>query len=108
MSQEYDDYSEYDECQRCNGDGFIFDCFDGFCADADEGCDDCTRPCPECTKRPASPELRQILADALADSSATPTQAAANLPTEPRESGGDGRDRESGPAWASSHGEAER
>jgi hypothetical protein len=37
-----------DECPCCGGEGFIFDCFDGFCADADMGCDDCTRPCPEC------------------------------------------------------------
>lgn len=40
----YDD----DACQRCGGEGFIFECFDGFCEDADVGCDDCTQPCPEC------------------------------------------------------------
>lgn len=38
-------------CWRCGGDGFIFECFDGFCLDADVGCDDCTRPCPICSRR---------------------------------------------------------
>lgn len=37
-----------DECPICGGEGFVFECFDGFCADADIGCDDCTRPC-ECS-----------------------------------------------------------
>lgn len=53
-----------DECPNCGGEGFTFECFDGCCEDCDIGCDDCTRPC-SCTKQPASPELRQILADAL-------------------------------------------
>lgn len=39
------------ECSHCGGEGFIFECFDGFCEDADVGCDDCTRPCPECSRR---------------------------------------------------------
>lgn len=37
-----------DECPVCGGEGFIFDCFDGCCIDAEIGCDDCTSPCPEC------------------------------------------------------------
>ena len=36
-----------DECPICGGEGFVFECFDGFCEDADIGCDDCERPC-EC------------------------------------------------------------
>lgn len=39
-----------DTCPCCGGDGYIFDCFDGFCENADIGCDDCTRPCPECAE----------------------------------------------------------
>lgn len=42
-----DDLDE--ECPICGGEGFTFDCFDGCCADADVGCDDCTRPC-ECQR----------------------------------------------------------
>jgi hypothetical protein len=37
-----------DECWHCGGDGYIHDCFDGFCECADYGCEDCTRRCPEC------------------------------------------------------------
>ncbi len=49
-----------DTCQRCGGEGVVFECFDGFCEDADVGCDDCTRPCPECQRhlyRQAEPNL---------------------------------------------------
>lgn len=60
-----------DECPICGGEGFVFDCFDGCCLDADVGCDDCTRPC-ECNRHSqASPELQQVLADALAKHKAT-------------------------------------
>ena len=46
-----DDLPDQDDtCQRCGGEGFVFDCFDGFCEDADIGCDDCTRPCPDCQR----------------------------------------------------------
>lgn len=37
-----------DECWHCGGEGFTHDCFDGFCESAEEGCEDCTRVCPEC------------------------------------------------------------
>ena len=37
-----------DECWHCGGDGYVADCFDGLCADAESGCEDCTRRCPEC------------------------------------------------------------
>lgn len=60
------DYED-DECPVCGGEGFVFDCFDGCCLDADIGCDDCTRTC-DCQKRQASPELQQVLADALSAS----------------------------------------
>lgn len=59
-----------DECGQCFGEGFIHSCFDGFCRDAEEGCDMCTRPCDWCnrpTPKQAAEraELGQILADAL-------------------------------------------
>jgi hypothetical protein len=44
------DYDTEDECSLCGGDGFVFECFDGCCLDCDIGCDDCTHPCPECSK----------------------------------------------------------
>lgn len=46
------DFEDSDtSCPECGDEGFIFDCFDGFCAGAEEGCDDCTRPCPTCSPR---------------------------------------------------------
>lgn len=36
---------EYD---ACGGGGDYFDCIDGCCADADIGCDDCSRACEIC------------------------------------------------------------
>lgn len=65
---EYEDYDDDPgDCFECGGEGFVFDCFDGFCVDAESGCDDCTRPCPECRRRKqqASPELREVLREAL-------------------------------------------
>lgn len=43
-----------EECWHCGGEGETFDCFDGFCADAELGCPDCTRPCPECRQHSAA------------------------------------------------------
>lgn len=37
-----------EDCWHCGGDGYVADCFDGFCLDAESGCDDCVRRCPEC------------------------------------------------------------
>jgi hypothetical protein len=37
-----------EECSHCGGEGYTHDCFDGFCEAAEEGCEDCARPCPEC------------------------------------------------------------
>lgn len=39
---------DQEECPTCGGEGMIADCFDGFCVDAEDGCEDCARPCPEC------------------------------------------------------------
>jgi hypothetical protein len=43
----YGDY-DYDDCWNCGGDGYVSDCFDGMCEDADSGCNDCTRRCDVC------------------------------------------------------------
>jgi len=40
-----------DDCPTCGGEGVIFECFDGFCIDAEIGCDECTSRCPECARR---------------------------------------------------------
>lgn len=37
-----------DECWHCGGEGETYDCIDGCCVDAEFGCPDCARPCPEC------------------------------------------------------------
>lgn len=37
-----------EECFHCGGEGYTFDCFDGFCEDAEIGCEQCARPCVEC------------------------------------------------------------
>lgn len=37
-----------EECWHCGGEGYTHDCFDGFCEYAEEGCEDCSRPCREC------------------------------------------------------------
>lgn len=37
-----------EDCSYCGGEGYTHDCIDGFCLDAEEGCEDCTRRCPEC------------------------------------------------------------
>lgn len=47
------DLDDDDGCPNCGGEGFVFDCFDGCCECADEGCDDCIRPC-DCQKRQAT------------------------------------------------------
>lgn len=37
-----------EECWHCGGEGETHDCIDGCCLDAESGCPDCSRPCPEC------------------------------------------------------------
>ena len=64
------DYDEDEDCPNCGGTGLIYCCFEEFaCLDPENGCDDCERRCDWCStppKKQASPELGQILADALA------------------------------------------
>lgn len=40
-----------DTCAKCGGEGFVYDCFDGFCQDAEEGCADCARRCDWCNRK---------------------------------------------------------
>ena len=72
---DYDDYDD-SECWNCGGEGRVNNCIDGCCVDQDDiyckycskRCDICNPPTPEQVKR--GNELRQILADALANSPA--------------------------------------
>ena len=45
---DYDDEWDNIDCWNCDGDGYVFECFDGFCLDAEIGCDLCTRQCDVC------------------------------------------------------------
>lgn len=56
MAQYFGDNEDDGDCFECGGEGYVSDCFDGLCVNAEDGCDECTRPCPECRrrKRPAS------------------------------------------------------
>lgn len=73
IAPDYDDYDDDPgDCYECGGEGFVWDCFDGFCVNAEDGCDDCTRPCPECARRkrdnqptPDAQALSDVLAEAL-------------------------------------------
>jgi hypothetical protein len=67
---EYVDIDDGEECGNCGGEGYVYDCFDGFCMDAESGCDDCARRCDWCNrptpKQAAETEaLSQVLSDAL-------------------------------------------
>lgn len=44
-------HEEPQTCWNCGGEGFVFECFDGQCRGAEEGCDDCTVPCDVCAGR---------------------------------------------------------
>lgn len=62
------EYDEPEDCPECGGEGFVFQCFDGCCEDADIGCDDCTRTCPVCGGKPLNAEpdpdyLRELRAE---------------------------------------------
>ena len=37
-----------DDCPECGGEGGTYDCIDGCCLTAEEGCPDCFTPCVEC------------------------------------------------------------
>ena len=41
-------FGSWIDCYECGGEGYIADCFDGFCVSAEEGCDDCIRKCGVC------------------------------------------------------------
>lgn len=70
---DYDDELDGAECWNCGGEGRVNHCIDGCCVDQDDiyceycsrRCDVCHPPTPEQVKR--GDELRQVLADALAD-----------------------------------------
>lgn len=48
-----DYYDEADEdCPNCGGEGFTYDCIDGCCVDAEEGCELCERRCDWCQGNP--------------------------------------------------------
>jgi hypothetical protein len=53
---EYDDDWDNEPCWNCDGERFVSDCFDGFCLDADFGCDLCTYRCPICNPKPPATE----------------------------------------------------
>jgi hypothetical protein len=59
---------EYEHCWNCGGEGYTWECIDGSCLDADIGCELCERRCSVCTPAHASPELQEVLAEALANS----------------------------------------
>lgn len=46
---------DQEDCPNCGGEGYIYDCFDGFCEDAEYGCDDCMRRCDWCQPRKRIP-----------------------------------------------------
>lgn len=49
---DFDDLYE-DDCPECDGEGFIVSCHEEWaCVDPESGCDDCTRPCPLCARKP--------------------------------------------------------
>ena len=66
-----DPYWDYDDsdCANCGGEGFVYGCsWDWQCDTYDEGEGTClcTRPCDWCSPRKPDPELRAVLAKALA------------------------------------------
>ena len=49
---EYDGPDDQDDCPNCGGEGYVSDCFDGCCINAEDGCDLCTHRCDWCNPRP--------------------------------------------------------
>lgn len=41
-------FNDDDSCWQCGGEGYMADCIDGCCQDAEMGCDLCTRRCDIC------------------------------------------------------------
>lgn len=71
----YEDHDDYDgeECGQCGGEGYTYDCIDGCCLHAEEGCDLCESRCDFCNPFKPTPkqaeeraELVEILANAIA------------------------------------------
>jgi hypothetical protein len=64
----FDDDFDDGDCGNCGGEGYVYDCIDGCCVNAEDGCSDCERRCDWCNRKPSptSDALRQVLADALA------------------------------------------
>lgn len=52
---DYDDDWHLDVCGNGCDDGWVADCFDGFCVNAEDGCELCIRRCDWCNPRKASP-----------------------------------------------------
>lgn len=48
---------ERDDCWNCGGEGYIADCFDGFCVNAEDGCELCLRRCEYCNEPKANAAL---------------------------------------------------
>lgn len=54
---DYDYLDEIDngDCWNCGGEGYVWDCFDGCCRNAEDGCRLCTRRCDVCNPAPRKP-----------------------------------------------------
>lgn len=64
MSDPYDFYDDdYDDgsCPNCGGEGYVYDCIDGCCINAEEGCDLCAYRCDWCN---AAKPVKRDAADA--------------------------------------------
>lgn len=74
LHEHYQDDFDDGGCWNCGGEGRVNDCIDGCCAETDDiYCDYCSKRCDVCNpKRPASPELQEVLREAL-EKSAEPT-----------------------------------
>jgi hypothetical protein len=49
---EYDD-DFTDECGNCGGEGYVYNCIDGCCVNAEDGCELCAARCDWCNPRRA-------------------------------------------------------
>jgi hypothetical protein len=62
---DYDDDHDDGECPNCGGEGYVFDCIDGCCVDADIGCDLCTHRCDWCNAPKRKAETEEVLGRGL-------------------------------------------
>lgn len=63
-------FSNDEDCGQCDGSGYTYDCIDGCCVNAEDGCHLCEQRCDFCNpptvkQVQADAELRQVLTDAL-------------------------------------------